>query len=251
VTCQTTINQLTVALAPGTFSVTVNGIATSVSVMPGNPQTFAVAYYGGSTVQIFDGTVGRANTLSDIVSALWLSLDWISSDALFAVATSSLANNAPPDYTSCSYPVNPGGISSSTACWSGGGAPIAFHFANGLGYGQSGAVVNPQTGATVATLALPIKGSIEAVPLPDATLDRLFVIETTTTGTGCVLQTFTLKTLEPLASLDLPVDASGHCLDEGTGLVRYGSDGLAFNAVGAAAGGNSFIVTISGMLVSG
>jgi hypothetical protein len=242
--CSTTITPLSSALAPGAFTLTVGGSVSSLAVAPAAPQTIAVAYYGGSYAQVFDGNVGRPQMLTSVTGQYPI-VQWLSSESLYVlnmfVSTGSV-------FEPCSNAVAASGIAAPGQCATTEYmTPMGFNFAAGLGYGQSGAVVNPATWATVATLSLPTEGTIEASPLPDAALNRLFVIEQTSTGTGCLLQSFTLSTLQPIASLDLPADANGHCLDAGAGLVRFGANGLAFNAAGA----SPAIVTISGAFVGG
>jgi hypothetical protein len=243
--CMITITQLSLAeLAPTGFSLSLQGSVESVAVAPGAPQTLAVSFNRGGTVQIFDGTVGRQNTLDSGGLPQYLQLQWLGSDALYVFSYEPA--NAPPFYSSCTSLVDTAGVLAPEVCLQDySGLPRPFNFANGLGYSASGTVANPTAWEIVATLALPTKGSITAVPLADATLNRLFVIERTATGTGCLLQSFTLTTLAPVASLDLPADASG-CLE--SSLVRFGTDGLAFTAYGATV---NTIVTITGASVSG
>lgn len=238
------VSQLSLGLAAGPLVLNVSGPVLSVAAAPGAPQTLAVTLENGNLAEIFDGTVARSGTLQSIDNQ-YLNLQWLSASSLYLL--NQFVAVAPTDYQACTADSSAAGLSMG-ACGADAGSaagtflPFGFAFANGLGYGRTGTVVDPNTWSTVATLSLPAAGTIEAIPLPDATLNRLFLIEQT--SGGCLLQSYTLSTHAPLASLALPTDASGKCLDGGFGLVSFGASGLAINT-------GTAIMLITGVFVTG
>jgi hypothetical protein len=210
----------------------------SIAVAPGEPQTIAVTGTE-APLQIFDKAVARPNSLAPGATENYGDLHWGTDTNLY---TDYFIGAGPTN--SCNVPVDASGVSKLGTCdYTDNGQ--GYNYANGLGYGPGGTVVDTTTNwNAVGTLTAP-NASIPWPPLPDTILGRVFAIGTTTSLTSCVLLSFNLTTLAPIASLHLPADSGGSCL-AGIGkssTVRWGTNGLALLA-------SDYLIVISGTFVA-
>jgi hypothetical protein len=231
------ITQLTLDTLGAGAPLVLTAAVRAVHPAPGAPATIAVEY--SNLVQVFDSSVPRPNSVTDPVQLLVS--QWLTPSALVVLHD----NPGTPDWHYvCVEPVDANGLGASPPC----NAPTtlgatAVSTAGNLIFVSSGEVVSTSELKAAGAIALPSAGRIVGAPLPDAALGRLFVVEEQTGG-GCQLVSYALPALTQIAILDLPADAMGFCLGNQNGVVRFGADGLAFNA-------GSDIITITGAFVTG
>lgn len=231
------ITQLTLGTLSAGAPLVLTAAVRAVHPAPGAPATIAVEY--SNLVQVFDSGVPRPNSVTDPVQLLVS--QWLTPSALVVLHD----NPGTPDWHNvCVDPVDASGLGASPPC----NGPTSFgatgvSTADNLIFVSSGEVLATGDLKAAGTIALPSAGLIVGAPLPDGALGRLFVVEEQTGG-GCQLVSYALPSLSQIAVLDLPTDALGFCLGNRSGVVRFGADGLAFNA-------GSDIITITGAFVTG
>lgn len=209
----------TATLAAGLSVPSPDGTNTSIAVQPAHPQTFAIGHSG---LQMFDGAQPRPNTVS--TGYLYESLAWTSDPGRIAF---NLKGNL--QSSECTYAVDASGFDTTapTPCTNAPNifakADQHFVFAGGYGYEARGAVLRESDWTFVATLPVTAPATLSGV-LPDPQTGHAFAF--VTSDSTCELQSFALATNTGIASIRLPIVASGNC--GYSNLVRWGTDGLAF-----------------------
>ncbi len=179
---------LTSTLTAGlSISVVPGSAIESIAVAPGEPQTIAVG--GFSFVQIFDGAVARPNALIFNATSGVFDLQWGSTDS---VLYGGYFNGA--QFPECNFTVDASGVSGPGTCIN---ADLdGFYFANGLGYGPGGLVVNATTWATVTTLSAP-NMTLGYFVFPDTSTGKAFAAATNTNNEQCTIQSLRFNLERP------------------------------------------------------
>ena len=207
------------------FSPTPSGTPSDMKVMPGSPQTLAVALGSGSSttaVSLYDNGARRTGNVSGNFSGI-SGIEFNGPTTIYGTDTSSNGSLV-------KFAVNPNGVSPTTitnGVFSGFGPSLKF--ANGLLYANSGRIVDPEPPKAIGTLqGSGIGGSF----VVDTTLGKAFFVSNP--GAGVVLTAYDLATLVPLGSFIVLPNVGG----SPGGLVRWGANGLAFR-VSASSGSGS------------
>ena len=186
-----------------------------MDVMPGNPQTIALALGSsfGNAVSIYDNGVKRANNVSGNYSGIG-GLEFNGPSTIYGVDSSS-SNGSLVKFAVIAGGVSPTTITNGVFSGFSGGLKLA----NGLLYSSGGRIVEPETPKVIATLqGSGINGNFAV----DTALGRAFFISNN--GGGVTLTAYDLATFVPIGSMVVLPNVSG----TPTGLIRWGTNGLAF-----------------------
>lgn len=201
--------------------------ALDLQAAPGEPDTTAVTL-GVSTsgkvaqggIVIYDNSKPRPTFAPGFGSAgstaLYDSIQW-GSDAtqLFA------ANNEDIGFDFYTLSVNSSGVTLDDdypSAFSSFNNRIHFDPGTGIVYSDDGHALNPATGLPVGNF------STTGIMVPDSTLNRAFFLTQTSSSSVVVIESFNLNEFSLIGSITIP-SISGNPLR----LVRWGSNGLAFN----------------------
>jgi uncharacterized repeat protein (TIGR01451 family) len=181
------------------------GSVTDLAVLPGSPNSVAVAYSG--VVSVWDGTVKRTNTGGGLYSNGYLAFG-TSASKLYAAGSNYAI-----------YTVDGTGIAS-TSSTATSSYTNALRFDSGRVYLTSGAVLDANTGTLVGTFAS--SGPVA----PDSTVNRAFVLN----GSGGFgsYDRITAFDIGTFVSTGTTAVAGISSSITPTALVRWGQDGLAF-----------------------
>jgi hypothetical protein len=208
--------------------------ALSLATMPGSDTTLAIGISNGwDNFGIFDvsGNTGSFRTnLSGIYEG---------ENPVFASPTELYAYDGETSGAEFyRYSVNSSGLTliDGTTLDGLGGYGGQFQLANGLVYGQGGAIINPSTTPPSQIQTLPLidfygSGDVgESVGLAaDPSLQKDFIMLENLAGTSAFgLIRYNLNTYLPEAILEMPSSTSGY--DAGWTMQRFGQDGLAILA---------------------
>lgn len=201
-------------------------IAAGIAVMPGKPETVAVAYHpdiGSSLAKlaIFDNGVKRKNEIGiydGYDSALW------SPDGKY-VFLGSFANFNSPQ-TVLRYTVDASGVLEQTPVTAAGGGPVTV--LNGVLYTNRGTMIRVDTMEPAGNLAMP--GALAV----DESNGRILVVNTIGLNGGSYpeyLQAFDLATQQPLGWHRIGAEYYfGANSDPNKRLYRFGDDGLIYRS---------------------
>jgi hypothetical protein len=205
--------------------------ALSLAAMPGTDTTLAIGISNGwNNFGIFDVN-GNTGSFRPNVSGIYEGVN-----PVFASPTELYAYDS---QTSGSefyrYNINASGLTliDGTTLNGMGGFSGGFQLANGLVYGGSGGIANPNTTppSQIATLPLiDFYGSGDTgfgvAAAPDPSLQKDFLMLTNTAGTWAYgLTRYDLTTFLPEAVVGMPTSASG--VSSNWTMLRFGQDGLA------------------------
>lgn len=108
-------------------------------------------------------------------------------------------------------------------------SPTDIEFGGGFIYATTGQKIDPEVPKEVGTFSGPAPGDLIYGVVPDTQADRLYVLSASPTCNTCTftasIQAFDLATLAPIGTIQIP-GCRGTTLKR---LVRWGSNGLAFN----------------------
>jgi hypothetical protein len=205
-----------------------------VEVAPGDSNTIAVSrgINGGSAivqaqggVAIYDGTVQRANVVSPINGAIIDTIQWGADSSTLYGADNESGAGAGDFYTLSVTPAGAALTNTSTNFFTGENLRIHYDSTNGLVYGDDGRIVNP-IGPTGPTLQNPgFLGS--GIMIPDSAIgDAYFVGQPSVDNltVSYLVESFNITTYAPVARFPL-----SQIEGQPQHLIRWGSDGLAFN----------------------
>ena len=193
--------------------------ALSLAAAPGNPHLFAVfrlVRAGGFTgnVAVFDEGVRRDSVFA---------LPENSAAVAFGADASKLYSYAPLPRRLARLAVSSAGVAATgTSQLNLPTTTDAIKYVDGRLYTGSGFVLDPEAGTTLGTF--PQGGLRPTWPFAvDPTAGRAFYV--TSSAQTMTVRAFDLNTFQEVGSIDLPGAAPG----EPTGLVRWGSNGLALS----------------------
>jgi sugar lactone lactonase YvrE len=187
-----------------------------MEVVPGSAESVALStFLFNSGVAIYDNGVKRANTGPSFPPV---------GPIEFGANPSILYgfNNGSSGLDFVKYLVDPSGVTQSTVT----GALLtgnSMKFSNGLMYSGGGRVADPENKTLVGTF---VGAGFSQAMAVDAALHRVFYL--TADGTNVVLRAFDSDTFLPIGSVTLPLVANSP-----VNLVRWGTNGLAFNTQSA------------------
>jgi Calx-beta domain len=189
--------------------------AIDMEVVPGSPQSLALTKLFGGGVFIYDDGVQRANTGSSFPQV---------GPIEFGANPSILYgfNNGSSSFDFVKYLIDSSGATQSTVT----GAlltGISMKFSNGLMYSAAGRVADPENRTLVGTFTG--AGFAQGMAV-DAALHRVFYLSAD--GNSVVLRAFDSDTFLPVGSVTLPLVGNSP-----VNLVRWGTNGLAFNTQSA------------------
>ena len=194
-----------------------------IAVMPGQPQTVAIArkyqetVVGEANVAIYDNGAVRANTTPNRGPGATVIEFGSSPTTLYGYENSS------SDFGFRTMPITSSGVSiSSTLHNYISGFGVDIRAAGGLIYATSGRVLNPATNNLAGTFPGIPSGSLV---FPDLPTNRVYFL--TGSGASTTLKAFDLGTFMLTGTLSIP-GVSG---TPGS-LIKWGSDGLAFRTSG-------------------
>ncbi|HYV14238.1 MAG TPA: Calx-beta domain-containing protein, partial [Pyrinomonadaceae bacterium] len=172
-----------------------------MEVVPGSPQSLALTKAFGGGLAIFDDGIQRPNTVNNFLIAFGDS--------------STLYGTTPGDLVKILVDAN--GLAQSTTIqgfWRGGNT---FEFSDGLLFSSSGVVADPVSGDWKGTFNFP--ASAMAV---DSVNHRTYFASSS--GAGVSVRAFDSNTFAPIGSVTVP-----EVFGDPVNLVRWGTNGLAFN----------------------
>jgi hypothetical protein len=193
---------------------------TDMEVVPGSPQSLAVARgstsgFGSSVVAVYDNGVQRPNTSNGSIFFIGSIEFGATPSTLYGYNNSSGAELAKFELDASG--VKPVTTMNNLLTGSGGGG---IEFAGGRLYSSGGRVIDPEAKTLLGRFH-----TGGTVFLVDQTLGRAFYLSSGSSGSGsgAVLTAYDINTFLPLGSVTLP-----GVLGTPTGLVRWGTNGLAF-----------------------
>ena len=194
-----------------------------MEVVPGSPQSLAVARgstsgFGSSVVAVYDNGVQRPNASNGGVFFIGSIEFGASPSTLYGYNNSSGAELAKFELDASG--VKPITTMNNLLTGSGGGG---IEFAGGRLYSSGGRVVDPEAKTLLGRF-----NSGGTAFLVDQTLGRAFYLSSGSSGSGAsvILTAYDINTFLPLGSVTLP-----DVLGTPTGLVRWGTNGLAFTTL--------------------
>ncbi|HWF88266.1 MAG TPA: Calx-beta domain-containing protein [Pyrinomonadaceae bacterium] len=187
--------------------------AQDLEVVPGSPGSLALTKLFGGGVFIYDNGVQRANSGPSFPSV---------GPIEFGASASTLYgfNSGDSGLQVVKYLVDAAGVTQSTVT----GALLtgnSLKFSNGLLYSGGGRVADPENQTLVGTLT----GGGQGMAV-DAASHRVFYV--TGNGLNVTLSAFNSDTFLPIGSVTLPITGNPP-----VNLVRWGTNGLAFNTQSA------------------
>lgn len=191
--------------------------AVAIAVMPGNPNTVAVAYSNQGTwwdggVAVYDNGVMRAQGNSTLLSAISFS------------PSGSELYGAGSEYGSGYWILTVGssGITAATEKNSNVGGNV-LRYVNGNVYLSDGAVLNAESGALLGTFYVTQSQAASGPIAVDSTIGRAWIVESNFTSAPAI-PTFDISTYVLDGNIPLGIGQSPSTLS----LTRWGQDGLAF-----------------------
>jgi hypothetical protein len=201
-----------------------------MEVMPGSPQTLAVsrglANFGTGSVAIFDNGVQRPNVSSGGAYAI-LPIEFGASPSVLYGYDSYSSG-----FELVKFEVNASGVTPVSLTRNLiSGYNDGFEFAGGRLYSGVGSIVDPETKTLIGKFN---GGGVELVV--DQALGRAFFLSSNFGGSGSsvVLSAYDINTFLPLGSVTLP-----NVPGTPVGLVRWGTNGLAFTTLTSNFGSSS------------
>jgi hypothetical protein len=197
-----------------------------MEVVPGSPQSLVISRGSNGGLGVFDNGVQRSNTAG--------SLGPIEFGANASTLYSSSEGNL------LKFLVDASGVTQSGAIngfWNGGNT---FEFSNGLLYGSSGVVADPETGDWKGTFQVGHFSPMIAVD--DVNQKTFFAFRN---GTSVLISAFDSNTFRPVGGVTLP-GVGG----DPVSLLRWGTNGLAFTTVPTTFPGASRVYLVQTELVS-
>jgi hypothetical protein len=193
--------------------------ARDIAVMPGNPQTVAVARsnFSDNSIAVYDSGVRRTNESNGAGT----DIEFSSSPSRLYATTSSFGNGIQR------HLVNASGVTfESSGSVGNGGKSI---FANGLLYTANGSVIDPEPGILKGTFT----GTglqFNSIMTVDVPLGRAYYLTMQSTGSGpaVLLRVYDINTFVPIGEVTFPTLGFGSVPDGFSSLVRWGENGLAF-----------------------
>ncbi|HEX7312976.1 MAG TPA: Calx-beta domain-containing protein [Pyrinomonadaceae bacterium] len=192
--------------------------ATDIEVMPGSPNTVAVARsnFSSTSVAVYDNGVKRANDGNGA-----------GTDIEFGATNTRLYSNVSCCGTGIQrYAVSASGVTFESSASVGRAG--AFAFAGGLLYTSGGSVIEPESGTLKGTFAVGSVGQNTLIAVDEA-LGRAYFL-TVPTGLTAQLSVFDLNTFLPIGRLT--INNIGYTQNPDgfqiSSLVRWGENGLAF-----------------------
>jgi hypothetical protein len=210
---------LQIGLGTSTFGG--GNVAQALSVMPGHPDTVAVAagplFSSGSVITIFDSGVARAKTSTGITACCTSVTDLIfdsTGSALYELAQGygSLAVDS-TGITSASS-LNPNVFATS------------MKIDNGRAYLSSGVILDANTGVQQGVFSVGQGQNANGPEVPDSTLGEAFVLVNPNFNQAFQINAYDLSTFVLKGSF--PVGGVNTFATSPKSLVRWGQDGLAF-----------------------
>jgi hypothetical protein len=204
--------------------------ALDLQVAPGAPQTTAVtlANFGVSpssaAVAIYDGTTQRPNQLQ-VTAYPYSSLQWAGNDSTLY----TVDQYEPQDFLVL-------GVGSSGAVLNQHYNGIVSQYSTGIHYDAGTGFVYTDSGQVIQPSNGSIVGSYDAsgIAVPDSTLDRVFILGQTVTQIGT--SNYTIESFDQTKFTAITSITINNVVGTPTGIIRWGSDGLAFTArVGSSA----------------
>lgn len=187
-----------------------------MEVVPGSPESVALTtFLVNSGVSIYDNGVKRANT-----GPFFPPVGPIEFGADPSILYGFNSGSSGLDFVK--YLVDPSGVTQSSVT----GALLtgnSMKFSNGLMYSGGGRVADPENKTLVGTF---VGAGFSQAMAVDTALHRVFYL--TADGTNVVLRAFDSDTFLPIGSVTLPLVANSP-----VNLVRWGTNGLAFNTQSA------------------
>jgi hypothetical protein len=227
------------------FSHTISGGPSDMKVMPGSPQTLAVALGStspGNAVSIYDNGVKRANNVSGSYSSIG-PIEFNGPATIYGHDTNSGSGSL------VKFAVNPNGVSPTTITNGVFTFGTGLKFINGVLYSSGGRIVEPETPKVLGTLQGSGVGGNNGNFAIDTTLGKAFFVSNP--GSGVVLTAYDLTTFVPLGSFVVLPNVGG----SPAGLVRWGTNGLAFRVAAsssvASATNPTAVYLVQSALVSG
>ena len=202
------------------FPVRADGVD-DIEVMPGSPDTVAIARPEDNGVAIYDNGIKRPRETGFGIS----SIEFASNSRMYGCSTGSSPSSM---YT---LAIDASGVRVEKEIR--GACGGAFEYDDGRLYLRGGSVINPQTAVTVGRAFLPSRSSVHLVR-PDSELGRSFYLtgstgwRGTTTGT-MTISAFDHRGLAPAGFFDIHGFGPGRVPVRGTlseGLIRWGADGI-------------------------
>jgi hypothetical protein len=208
--------------------------AIALDVAPGTPHTWAVSIGNPGTspeaiegVTVFDDAVARPTSAGRYTSHPNVG-DLLLGTAVWGKDTTVIygANNESTGFDFYVLPVTSAGIPGATildypSAVSGFGGRIHFDKTTGFVYADNGPVLNPSTGKSVGTF------STSGVMVPDGSIGKAFFSTPLYTSSSPIgtITSYDINHFTPINSILFPnvVGATGR-------LIRWGANGLAFNA---------------------
>ena len=199
--------------------------ASDIAVMPGSPQTVAVAGTpgtGNGIVSVFDGTTPRPNRAGGVAGGGGREVEFGATGARLYSGIVSFSQGL------SKYAVGAAGLTHEGSAATNGGS---FRFANGLIYTANGSVVDPETNT--------LKGTITGDNLRfnsrmavDGALGRVYFLTQGAIGLTAVIRVYDANTFLPLGQVTIPNvgfrPSPNSESFEMTSLIRWGTNGLAF-----------------------
>jgi hypothetical protein len=217
--------------------------ALALDVAPGHPHTWmaSIGNVGVSPaaqegITVYDDAVARPSSAGR--NSQHGGFDLLLGTAVWGADNTVIygANNESTGFDFYVVPVTSSGVIGTSiidypGLMSGFGGRIHFDRTTGFVYGENGTVVNPSGGKNVGTFAT------SGVMVPDGSVNKAFFI-LSSTGTNGTITSFDIAHFSPLNSLVFPnvVGAAGR-------LVRWGTNGLAFNASNSTFTGSTTVKT--------
>jgi len=197
-----------------------------MEVVPGSPQSLVISRGLNGGVAVFDNGVQRPNTASSLGPIEF----GANASTLYSSSEGSLLK----------FLVDASGVTQSSAIsgfWNGGNT---FEFSNGLLYGSSGVVADPETGEWKGTFQ--VTGFTSVMAVDDANQKTFFAFQH---ATSVVIVAFDSNTFTPVGAVVLP-GVGGDPMS----LLRCGTNGLAFTTVPTTFPGASRVYLVQTELVS-
>ena len=202
-------------------------VATDIAVMPGAPGTVAVAR-GNSGAVVYDDGVGRTQTGNHTGPV-----------EFGATATRLYVGSSPVQ----KYSVGAGGLTLDGSALTGRGGATFFDRNTGLLFTSSGDVIDPEAGVMRGTFTGLGFGSHMAV---DSAAGRVYFLTTSQNSSSTwLLRSYDLNTFRPIAQVNL-----GSINGTPAGLVRWGTNGLAFRVTSGFSGGSPRVFLVQTALVA-
>jgi hypothetical protein len=187
-----------------------------MAVVPGSPNSLAISDYTGVGVAIYDSGVRRANTSKGGAYAI--------GPLEFGATPTTLYGYDPAtsSYELVKFIVDANGVDGSIIANNLiNGGNIGFQFVNGRLYSASGRVVDPEAKTLLGTFRNP---GFAPILVADPAINRVFYVARS--GDSVILSAFDTNTFLPTGTVNLQ-GITGNPVT----LVRWGTNGLAFNTV--------------------